>query len=136
MKKIIISIVALVLLTSCEKEEVSNDISVQIVNQLTDTGKQYDIKLIAVSTYEELMDNELEGELVQYGETSEKYILNGDGAETIYSDTWTIHFAYKAIDSNTWLYEGTAPANEIRHQTLRKGDSFKVYLSTANLANN
>lgn len=124
---------ALILLISCEKDEVSNDITVQVVNQLTDNGKQYDIRLIAVSEYEEFNFEITNGELVKHGETSKKFILNGDGAETVYSDTWTLHFAYKNSKDSIWFYGGTSPAEEIRHQTLKKGDNNIIYLRTAEL---
>lgn len=120
---------------SCEKEEASEDVSVQVINNLTDDGKQYDIKIIAISTFEEYTFESAEGELVKYGETSKKYILNGDGAETVYSDTWTVHFAYKSTNDSIWFFGGTAPANEIQHQILKKSDNFKVHLTTAELIN-
>lgn len=126
-------IIAAIFVVACEKDEVSEDIAVQVVNNLTVNGIQYDIKLIAVSISEEVDFETTDGELLKYSETSKKYILNGDGAETVYSDTWTLHFAYKKTTDSIWFYGGTSPAEEIRHQTLRKGDKINVYLRTAEL---
>lgn len=125
-----------VFLSSCEKEEPNDSIIVQITNQLSVDGKDYDIKLYAVSTQEEVFDEYSgEGKLILFEGTSKKIELDVAGETTIYSDTWTIHFAYKTTDDSIWFQGGLSPANEIRHRTLYKGDEVMIYLTNADLKN-
>jgi dihydrofolate reductase len=123
-----------IFLSSCEKEEINDSIIVEVTNQLSVDGIDYDIKLHSVSTQEEAFDEYYnDGELVLFESTSKEIDLAGSGETTVYSDTWTVHFAYKAANDSIWFKGGTAPANEIRHQTLEKGSKSMINLTTADL---